>query len=300
MSKHTPGETRFPHETTLSPGDRSPSHYDNAASHPGMAASPHGVAASPHGMPASPHGMPASPRDRAGPAHGRIWWTLGTVAVGAVAVWLYFRYERYASLFIHRLGPFGVLGAVALMAILCIIPFPAEFLMVIDMQIFGVWKGILYVWAGAMLGSYVTFLLAKRFGETLIRQFVADKHVDRLNELVAKHGALGLLMARLIPFIPFVVLNYACAMIPEVGTWTYLWTTGLGIMPYDAGAALVFLGFSKRTLTWLIAGGVAIVLIWLTALWIRRAHAKQAKADHGDRSEAARRSARLPHSRQRV
>ncbi len=279
MSKHTPEETRFPHDRAITPHDRS--------------ASPHDRAASPHGRSASPSGM-------AKPAHGRIWWTLGTALVGALAVWLYFRYERYASLFIHRLGPFGVLGAVALMAILCIIPFPAEFLMVIDMQIFGVWKGILYVWTGAMLGSYVTFLLAKRFGETLIRQFVADKHVDRLNELVVKHGALGLLMARLIPFIPFVVLNYACAMIPEVGTWTYLWTTGLGIMPYDVGAALVFLGFSKRTMAWLIAGGVAIVLMWLTALWIRRAHAKQAKADREDRGEAARRGPRLPQSRQRV
>ena len=212
-------------------------------------------------------------------AGGRIWWTLGAVLLGAIAVWVYFRYEQYATQFIHRLGPFGVLGAVALMAVLCIIPFPAEFLMVIDMQIFGVWKGIFYVWAGAMLGSYVTFLLAKHFGENLIRKFVSDSHLQKLNELMGKHGALGLLMARLIPFIPFVVLNYACAMIPEVGTWTYLWTTGLGIIPYDVGAALIFLGFSKRTMVWLIAGGVAVVLIWLTALWIRRGHAKQEKSD---------------------
>lgn len=238
--------------------------------------------------------------DKTKSAGSRIWWTIGTVLLGVIAVWLYFRYERYTSLFIHRLGPFGVFGAVVLMAILCIIPFPAEFLMVIDMQIFGVWMGIFYVWVGAMLGSYVTFLLAKRFGETLIRRFVSDRHVEKLNELVGNHGALGLLMARLIPFIPFVVLNYACAMIPEVGTWTYLWTTGLGIIPYDVGAALVFLGFSKRTLVWLITGGVAIVLIWLAALWIRQVHARRAKKDGDVRAATKQPDHHLIRSRQRV
>ncbi|PWI58537.1 TVP38/TMEM64 family protein [Sulfoacidibacillus thermotolerans] len=210
-----------------------------------------------------------------------LWWTIGTLVVGIAAVWVYFRFEHDVSSFIRHLGPFGVIGSIILMALLCIIPFPAEFLMVIDMQIFGVWLGILYVWLGAMLGSYVTFLLAKHFGEGWIRKFVADKHLEKLNELVGRHGAIGLLMARLIPLIPFVVLNYASAMLPEVGTWTYLWTTGLGIMPYDLGAALVFLGFSKKTLIWIIAGGIALVLIWLGALYLRH----KSKADAKKRSE---------------
>ncbi len=204
-----------------------------------------------------------------------IWWTIGTIVVGIIAIWVYFRYERDVSSFIRHLGPFGVTGSIILMALLCVIPFPAEFLMIIDMQIYGVWLGILYVWLGAMLGSYVTFLLAKHFGEGWIRKFVAEKHLQKLNELVERHGAIGLFMARLIPLIPFVVLNYAAAMLPEVGTWTYLWTTGLGIMPYDLGAALVFLGFSKRTLGWLITGGVALVLIWIGALFLRHKSKKE-------------------------
>ncbi|MCI0182001.1 MAG: TVP38/TMEM64 family protein [Acidibacillus sp.] len=206
-----------------------------------------------------------------------IWWSIGTIVVGLMAIWVYFRYEHDVSSFIRHLGPFGVIGSIVLMALLCIIPFPAEFLMIIDMQIYGVWMGILYVWIGAMVGSYVTFLLAKHFGEGWIKKFVADKHLKKLNELVDKHGALGLFMARLIPLIPFVVLNYASAMLPEVGTWTYLWTTGLGIMPYDLGAALVFLGFSKKTLIWLIAGGVALVMIWVGALWLQHQSKKKEK-----------------------
>ncbi len=209
--------------------------------------------------------------------HGKfrtmLWMGL-TVLIGVAALWLYFRYEHDASSFIRRMGPFGIITAIVLMALLCVIPFPAEFLMVVDMQIFGVWKGILYVWVGAMLGSYVTFLFGKKFGQRTVKRFVSDEHLKKLNEVITRHGAWGLFMSRLIPFIPFVVLNYACSLLPNVTTFTYLWTTGLGIMPYDLGAALIFLGFSRRLMVWLIAGGIAIVVIWLATLWLRRKHAK--------------------------
>lgn len=204
-----------------------------------------------------------------------LWWTLATLAAGTAAIWLYFRYQQDVSQFIRNLGPYGVIAAVLLMAALCVVPFPAEFLMILDMQVYGVWLGILYVWLGAMLGSLITFWFAKRFGDKLAKRFIQPRYVDKLKESLSRHGSLGLLMARLIPFIPFVVLNYASAMLPEVRTWTYLWTTGVGIMPYDAGAALVFLGFSKRILLWLVLGGAAIFLIWLLAIHrTRRARAE--------------------------
>ncbi|MCY0902691.1 MAG: VTT domain-containing protein [Firmicutes bacterium] len=201
--------------------------------------------------------------------HHTILWTVLAVAVGILATVLYFRYEHDASAFIRSLGPWGVLAAIVLMALLCIIPFPAEFLMVVDMQIYGVWAGILYVWIGAMVGSVATFLLAKWFGERLVVHFVKAEHLHKLTRQVEHGGPLNLLFARLIPFIPFVVFNYACGLIPRVRLWTYLWTTGLGIIPYDFGAALLFLGFSSKILVWLIAGGVALAVIWAITLFVR-------------------------------
>lgn len=209
--------------------------------------------------------LSAAPRSRL----RTVLWMAVSIALGILALWWYFRYEQYTSAFIRSLGPYGVLAAILLMAILCIVPFPAEFLMIIDMQVYGVWLGILFVWLGAMLASYGTFLIAKRVGSGWVTRIVPAAQVNKLNRAVKLHGASGLLMARLVPFIPFVVLNYASAMLPEVGTWTYLWTTGLGIMPYDLGAALIFLGFSQRLVLWLVVGGIAIVLIWLAALALR-------------------------------
>jgi len=138
------------------------------------------------------------------------------------------------------------------------------------MQIFGVWWGSLYVWIGAMIGSYITYWLAKRFGEKWASHFIKPEHLQTLSHQASQGGSVGLLLARLIPFIPFVVFNYACGLLPDLSLWTYLWTTGLGIMPYDLGAALIFLGFSSRLVVWLIVGGVAIALIWVATLLWRR------------------------------
>lgn len=200
----------------------------------------------------------------------KIMWTILTILVGIGAIIIYFRYEHDASHFIRSLGPLGILAAILLMAVLCIIPFPAEFLMVVDMQIFGVWAGILYVWLGAMLGSYATYAMAKRFGERLVAHFVKPSQLHKLTSQFAQGGAINILLARLIPFIPFVVFNYACGLLPEIRLWTYLWTTGLGIMPYDLGAALLFLGFSSRVIVWIVVGCVALAIIWAVTLWFRR------------------------------
>jgi len=225
--------------------------------------------------------------------HHTILWTALAVAVGILATVLYFRYEHDASAFIRSLGPWGVLAAIVLMALLCIVPFPAEFLMVVDMQIYGVWAGILYVWIGAMVGSVATFLLAKWFGERLVIHFVKAEHLHKLTRQVEHGGPVNLLFARLIPFIPFVVFNYACGLIPRVRLWTYLWTTGLGIIPYDLGAALLFLGFSSRLLVWLIAGGVALAAIWAITLVVRHRHA------HSSDQRSSDDTAPMIHSRRR-
>ncbi len=194
------------------------------------------------------------------------------VVIGIVLLLVYYRYQAAVSPFIRHLGPLGILFSIILMAILCIVPFPAEFLMILDMQIYGVWFGILYVWLGAMLGAYITFLVAKHFGQQFARRIVGQKNLNKLSKSVHRYGSIGLLISRMIPFIPFVVLNFASAMIKEVTTWTYLWTTGIGIMPYDLGAALIFLGVSKRTIGWLIVGAIAVVVIWLVTLLARTFH----------------------------
>lgn len=193
-----------------------------------------------------------------------IIWTLVIFAVGILCVILFFQIDKHneVSDAIRSWGGFGIIVAILLMALFCVIPVPSEFLMVMNMKIFGVWWGIWYTWIGAMLGAVAVFVMARYIGRGLLHSFVSTERVLQVDEWVEARGAVGLLMARLIP-LPFIVVNYTAGVLGSVTLFEFIWTTGVGLLPYDLGAALVFLGVSKNLMVWLVLGGIAIAAIWV-------------------------------------
>lgn len=204
-------------------------------------------------------------------------WTTGVLVLGVGLVIWYFRIDRNNRIsdWIQSFGVAGVLLAILLMALFCIIPVPSEFLMVMNMKVFGVWWGILYTWIGAMLGAFVVFLAARYLGARLLRAFVSHERLLQVDAWVSRRGALGLLLARLVP-LPFIVVNYTAGVMKSVSLRDYVWTTGVGLVPYDLGAALIFLGFSKRFIVWLVLGGIAVVGIWVAGYFFNR-HVNQSR-----------------------
>lgn len=87
-------------------------------------------------------------------------------------------------------------------------------------------------------------------------------------------ASIALLIGRLIPVVAFNLLNYAAAM-THISWWTYIWATGLGILPLTI--LLNVFGASILTLTtsnwiWILLG-VFAVAVWLLA----RRHSKANK-----------------------
>lgn len=198
-------------------------------------------------------------------------WTVGIVVVGVLLVVGFFRIDRHnqVSMAIQGWGAWGIVLSVLLMAAFCVIPVPSEFLMVMNMKVFGVWWGIFYTWIGAMLGAVAVFYVARSMGARLLEAFISEERLQQVNDWIGRKGALGLLLARLVP-LPFIVVNYAAGVLRSVKTWEYIWTTGVGLLPYDVGAALVFLGLSTRYTIWLAVGGLAVVGIWVGGYFFNR------------------------------
>lgn len=196
------------------------------------------------------------------------WLTLtlsALVIAGLVAVVIWFlRFDRAntISALIQHTGPLGILVGVILMAVLSVLPVPTEFIMIIIMKVFGPWWGILYCWVGTMISATITFLLARHYGRRLLRVFISERRVRKVSHWIEDRGVMGLILARIVP-LPFVVVNYTAGISKGVKTWNYIWTSAVGGIPYYAGSALVFLGISQRTRTWLWVGGVAMVTIWI-------------------------------------
>ncbi|TAK83562.1 MAG: DedA family protein [Betaproteobacteria bacterium] len=119
-----------------------------------------------------------------------------------------------------------------------------------------------------MLGASVAFGLARAFGRPLVMKLLQDRHQRALNLWSRRQGGLALLAARLVPLIAFNVINYAAAL-THISWWTFLWATGLGILPLTI--LLAVLGenvLDLSILTWLLLAAAA-VLSWLALRYWR-------------------------------
>ena len=159
---------------------------------------------------------------------------------------------------IRSWGSWGVLGSIALMVVHSFVPFPAEIVACANGMIYGPLWGTVITWIGAMLGAAAAFGLARLLGWPFVRRILSAEHRERLAAWSSQRGAAALLISRLIPVIAFNLINYAAGL-AGISWWTFLWTTGLGILPLTA----LFTIMGDRLLTlppwmWLPLGAVVL------------------------------------------
>ena len=99
--------------------------------------------------------------------------------------------------------------------------------------IFGLGWGLLLVSFASSIGATLSFLAA-RFVLRDVVQARFGKRLADINAGVAREGALYLFSLRLIPVVPFFVINLAMGL-TRLRTWTFYWVSQLGML---AGTAV--------------------------------------------------------------
>jgi pyruvate/2-oxoglutarate dehydrogenase complex dihydrolipoamide dehydrogenase (E3) component/uncharacterized membrane protein YdjX (TVP38/TMEM64 family) len=95
--------------------------------------------------------------------------------------------------------------------------------------IFGLLWGTVLVSFAASIGATLAFLVS-RF---VLRDWVQGRFAQQLrgiNEGVAREGGLYLFTLRLIPAVPFFVINLAMGL-TRIGAWRFYWVSQLGMLP---------------------------------------------------------------------
>ena len=141
-------------------------------------------------------------------------------------------------------GPLAMAGS---MILHCFVPFPAELLAVAAGAVYGTVMGTAVIWTGAMLGAALSFGLSRWLGRGFVEAVLPARHRAALDEWTADQGAVTLLVSRFIPVIAFNLINYAAGL-TRIGWWTFLWTTGIGILPLTILSVMA--GSAMRTLSW--------------------------------------------------
>ncbi|MDT8344428.1 MAG: TVP38/TMEM64 family protein [Thermohalobaculum sp.] len=148
---------------------------------------------------------------------------------------------------IERLGVWGPLAVAGLMVLHSFVPFPAELLALAAGAAFGTVLGTAVIWSGAMVGAVLSFWLARRLGRAAIETLLPERQRAALDDWTQDQGAVTLLVSRFIPIIAFNLINYAAGL-TRVSLWTFVWTTGLGILPLTV--LMVHMGAAMSEMSW--------------------------------------------------
>ena len=117
----------------------------------------------------------------------------------------------------------------------------AAILTLIAGALFGLVQGVVIVSFASAIGATLAFTIARYLFRDAVRSKFG-KHLGAIDRGVEKDGAFYLFAMRLVPAVPFFVINLAMALTP-LSTWRFYWVSQLGmifgtIVFVNAGAEL--------------------------------------------------------------
>jgi uncharacterized membrane protein YdjX (TVP38/TMEM64 family) len=174
-------------------------------------------------------------------------WILGyALVVIGISLLLYFYHEAYhgfrealrffssrtrVSAYIASFGPYAPPVFIGLQFLqVAIAPIPGELSGIIGGYIFGTAAGFLYSTTGLTLGSWVAFMISRRFGLPIVRRFVGKETMDKFDYLMEHQGALFSFIFFLIPGLPKDSLCYLLGLSP-MHVLTFLVVSTIGRIP---------------------------------------------------------------------
>jgi phospholipase D1/2 len=177
--------------------------------------------------------------------------------------------ESVTSLRGHPIAPLVVIGAYTVGSMVLI---PVTVLITATALAFGPLLGFTYSLLGCVVSATLTYGLGYLLGHETIRS-LAGAQWGRLSHRIAQYGLLAILIVRVVPVAPFVVLN-VMAGASHIRLRDFVLGTCLGMFP----GLLVMTMFGNhledvirhpKVETFLVLAGL-IALIVLLSLWTRR------------------------------
>ena len=198
---------------------------------------------------------------------------MALVLLASAALYLLLPPEQIREL-LSGLGSWAPLGYMAMFAVLPVFFFPVAVLALAGGVAFGLWQGALYTFIGAVVNCSVMFWTARYLGrqkiEALMEKRLDMKWRQRLAKLEDREGFVLLIVLRLIPVVPYNLINYTFGL-TGMKYPAYIFASALGIIP--GTFAFINLGDKSMDITspgfW-IAIGLLLLLLAVTALLVKK------------------------------
>jgi len=163
-----------------------------------------------------------------------ILWRAGTLVVVIAAAIIVALSVQLPSLeeirsWIDAAGFWGAAGFVVGYALVTLTPVPKNVVSIAAGFAWGLALGVGLVMLGALLGAALAFILGRLLGRDAVERFTGAK-VKVIDDMLRRRGLLSMIGVRLIPVLPFTVINYVAGL-TAVRIRDYALGTVIGMIP---------------------------------------------------------------------
>ena len=147
--------------------------------------------------------------------------------------------------------------------------------------LFGPVWGVVYTAIGATAGASLAFLVARYLARDWVAAKICGSKLTHLDEKVARHGWKIVAFTRLIPVLPFFVLNYAFGL-TRIPFLPYAIATFFAMLPWTIAFVLVssnLLALLRGQVSiWLIIGVILVAVVSLLPVIFKKVKARQGES----------------------
>lgn len=171
--------------------------------------------------------------------------------------------DAIAQRWIDSAGTGSAAVLVGLLAADLFLPIPSSLIMVLSGAAFGVAGGTALSLIGSIGGEWLGFELVRRFGVRASRRFVGDDELIRMRTVMAKHGAVAVMVTRPLPVV--METMSVVAGLSNMRRGTFLLASLIGTLP--VAVVYAYAGAMSRQLNSVVPAVVMLIAV-AGAAWI--------------------------------
>jgi len=152
-------------------------------------------------------------------------------------------------------------------ALITVAPFPRTVLTLAAGLLFGPLTGVSIALTATTVSAVLALLLVRRLGRDAVAERLRHGALQTVNTRLAQRGWLAVTSLRLIPVVPFSVLNYCCG-VSDIRLRPYVLATIVGIVPGTVAVVLLGDAITGRTSPALLGVSAACAGVGLLGLLV--------------------------------
>lgn len=135
------------------------------------------------------------------------------------------------------LAPFASIGLNVMQGVVA--PIPGFIVPFVNGVVFGSFWGAIVTWVGGIAAAGACFAIARTFGRTFAERLCRrSRTLTSANRTIERHGLPGVVIARLVPGMPFDVFSYMGGL-TRLRPSTFLLGTAIGSLPHAVAYAMI-------------------------------------------------------------